>query len=103
MAAPEEYARFYLSISVIYKDGWNTNSILFRFCTRATQDKPNDYLSHFEPVLPNDKPEKYLRGFASVQVKQNTMKRKQAAIGLFQAEICGPSRCAVIDLIAKHS
>ena len=44
-------------------------------------------------MLPNHKPEKYLRRYVSVQVKRNTVKRKQAAIGVFRAEICGPSRC----------
>jgi len=95
MVAPKKHARFCLSIAVIYKYGWNTNSILYRFCTWTTQDKLNDYLSNFEPFLPNHKPEKYLRRYASVQVKRNTVKRKQAAISIFRAKICGPSRCGM--------
>jgi len=90
MVAPKEYARFCLSTAEIYKDGWNTNSILYRFCTRTTQDKLNDYLSHFEPILLNHKPETYLRRYGSVQVKRNTVKRKQAAISIFRAKYVAP-------------
>ena len=63
MAAPKEYARLCLSTAVIYKDGWNTTSIVYRFCVQTTtQDKLNDCLiclSHFQPVLLNHKPQKY--------------------------------------------
>jgi len=54
-------------------------------------------------VLPNHKPEKYLRLYVSVQVKRNTVKRKQAAIGVFRAEICGHSRCVWAQQIIYHT